>query len=31
MGNVVSIDTDANASVANDDPTLYNFRAQWDF
>ncbi len=31
MGNVVSIDTDENASVANDDPTLYNFRAQWDF
>ena len=31
MGNVVAIDTDDNASVANDDPTLYNFRAQWDF
>lgn len=31
MGNVVSVDTDENASVANDDPTLYNFRAQWDF
>lgn len=31
MGNVVSIDTDENASVANDDPTLYNFRSQWDF
>jgi len=31
MGNVVAIDTDENASVANDDPTLYNFRAQWDF
>jgi phosphate-selective porin OprO/OprP len=31
MGNVVSIDTDANASVPNDDPTLYNMRAQWDF
>lgn len=31
MANVVDIDTDANASVANDDPTLYNFRAQWDF
>ncbi|MFK7839100.1 MAG: OprO/OprP family phosphate-selective porin [Bdellovibrionales bacterium] len=31
MGNVVAIDTDENASVADDDPTLYNFRAQWDF
>lgn len=31
MGNVVAIDTDNNASVANDDPTLYNMRAQWDF
>ena len=31
MANVVDIDTDENASVANDDPTLYNFRAQWDF
>ena len=31
MGNVVSIDTDENASVPNDDPTLYNMRAQWDF
>lgn len=31
MGNVVAIDTDENASVANDDPILYNFRAQWDF
>lgn len=31
MGNVVSIDTDENASIPNDDPTLYNFRAQWDF
>ena len=31
MGNVVAIDTDENASVPNDDPTLYNFRAQWDF
>lgn len=31
MGNVVVIDTDKNASVANDDPTLYNMRAQWDF
>lgn len=31
MGNVIAIDTDENASVANDDPTLYNFRAQWDF
>lgn len=31
MGNVVAIDTDDNASVANDDPTLYNMRAQWDF
>jgi phosphate-selective porin OprO/OprP len=31
MGNVVAVDTDDNASVANDDPTLYNLRAQWDF
>lgn len=31
MGNIVAIDTDENASVPNDDPTLYNFRAQWDF
>lgn len=31
MGNLVSVDTDENATVANDDPTLYNFRAQWDF
>lgn len=31
MGNIVSIDTDENSSVANDDPTLYNMRAQWDF
>ena len=31
MANVVDIDTDSNASVTNDDPTLYNFRAQWDF
>lgn len=31
MGNVVSIDTDENASVPNDDPTLYNIRAQWNF
>ncbi len=31
MANVTSIDTDSNAVVANDDPTVYNFRAQWDF
>lgn len=31
MANMVNIDTDENAPVANDDPTLYNFRAQWDF
>jgi len=31
MGNVVSVDTDANASVPDDDPTLYNMRVQWDF
>lgn len=31
MANVVDVDTDQNASVADDDPTLYNFRAQWDF
>ena len=31
MANVVDIDTDNNAATANDDPTLYNFRTQWDF
>ena len=32
MGNVTSVDTDNNAAtVANDDPTVYNLRAQWDF
>ena len=31
MANVVDIDTDNNGSVADDDPTLYNFRTQWDF
>ncbi len=31
MGNVIDVDTDSNAVVADDDPTLYNFRAQWDF
>ena len=31
MANVVDVDTDSNAVVADDDPTLYNFRAQWDF
>ncbi len=32
MGNVTDVDTDANAATAaDDDPTVYNFRAQWDF
>ena len=31
MANVIDVDTDNNAVVANDDPTVYNFRAQWDF
>jgi phosphate-selective porin OprO/OprP len=31
MANVIDVDTDSNASVADDDPTVYNFRAQWDF
>ncbi|WP_161635353.1 OprO/OprP family phosphate-selective porin [Aquimarina macrocephali] len=32
MANVVNADSDLNvATVANDDPTVYNFRLQWDF
>ena len=31
MANVIDVDTDSNAVVADDDPTIYNFRAQWDF
>ncbi|HOO81733.1 MAG TPA: porin [Alphaproteobacteria bacterium] len=32
MANVIDVDSDANAATAaNDDPTVYNFRAQWDF
>ena len=31
MSNVVVIDTDSNAVVADDDPTVYNTRLQWDF
>ncbi len=32
MANVTDVDTDANAATAaNDDPTVYNLRAQWDF
>ncbi len=31
MSNVVIVDTDSNAVVANDDPIVYNTRAQWDF
>ncbi|MCB1561994.1 MAG: hypothetical protein KDJ75_00315 [Alphaproteobacteria bacterium] len=31
MGNVTSVDTDDQAVVADDDPTVYNVRAQWDF
>ena len=32
MANVTDVDTDMNANTAaNDDPTVYNLRAQWDF
>jgi len=31
MANVVEVDTDSNAEVADDDPTVFNLRAQWDF
>ena len=31
MANVIDVDTDNNAVVADDDPTVFNFRAQWDF
>ncbi len=31
MGNVVAVDTDSNAVVADDDPIVYNVRGQWDF
>lgn len=31
MGNIVDVNTDSNAVVANDDPTIYNLRTQWDF
>lgn len=31
MGNVVAVNTDDEGVVANDDPTVYNARAQWDF
>lgn len=32
MGNVIAVDSDNNAATApNDDPTVYNVRAQWDF
>ena len=32
MGNVIDVDSDANAATAaNDDPTVYSMRAQWDF
>ncbi len=31
MGNVIDVNTDSNAPVADDDPTVYNARAQWDF
>lgn len=32
MANVISVDSDSNAATAaNDDPTIYNMRAQWDF
>lgn len=32
MANVIDVDSDANAATAaDDDPTVYNVRAQWDF
>lgn len=31
MGNVVSVDSDNNAVVADDDPTIYSLRTQWNF
>lgn len=31
MANVIDVNTDSNAVVADDDPTVYNVRAQWDF
>ncbi len=31
MANVIDVDTDNNAVVADDDPTIVNLRAQWDF
>lgn len=32
MANIISVDSDNNAATAaNDDPMVYNFRAQWDF
>ncbi len=31
MANVIDVDTDNNAVVADDDPTIFNLRAQWDF
>ncbi len=31
MGNIIDVNTDSNAVVANDDPTIYNLRTQWDF
>lgn len=31
MGNIISVDSDDNAVVANDDPTIYSLRTQWSF
>ncbi len=31
MGNIIDVNTDSNAVVADDDPTVYNLRTQWDF
>lgn len=32
LANVIAVDTDENAATApDDDPIVYNFRAQWDF
>lgn len=31
MANIISVDSDGNAVVPNDDPTIYSMRTQWNF
>ena len=31
LGNVIDVDSDANAPDPNDDPTIYSLRTQWNF